>query len=413
MEVNYNKEGVYKLLNKNENKIIFDIVQAALFQKEIEISKKVELNRIFQEMKDQTIAGIPYEWLSSKNILDVETKKQWDKFMMFQMAFWIKLMQEQENLIQLMKQNYINMVILKGTAAAIYYPKPEVRSMGDIDFFVNPKDFQKACKIMIENGYRSVHEKQTSPHHIAFKKNKVTFEVHKSLSIIARNHVGNHQEYLQTFMENGLVLAEQKKIEHWEFPTFPRLQSGLVLLLHITQHLKTGLGLRQILDWSMFVNQELDDEIWKTEFQPILQKIGLETMAITVTRMSQIYLGLTTEGITWCLSADQKLCEKLLEYFMEKGNFGKKAAEKERGVKVLSVDKNLLEFLKKLQYNGRNNWKLTEKYWILRPFAWIYQMCIYIQLALNRKHPISTFRKDWKKSRERIQLFRKLKLFIK
>ena len=262
MEVNYNKEGVYKLLNKNENKIIFDIVQAALFQKEIEIPKKVEWNRIFQEMKDQTIAGIPYEWLSSKNILDVETKKQWDKFMMFQMAFWIKLMQEQENLIQLMKQNYINMVILKGTAAAIYYPKPEVRSMGDIDFFVNPKDFQNACKIMIENGYRSVHEKQTSPHHIAFKKNKVTFEVHKSLSIIARNHVGNHQEYLQTLMENGLVLAEQKKIEHWEFPTFPRLQSGLVLLLHIAQHLKTGLGLRQILDWSMFVNQELDDEIW-------------------------------------------------------------------------------------------------------------------------------------------------------
>ena len=123
--------------DREKYKIILDVIQAALFQKDIELPAKIEWKEIFQEMKDQTIAGIPYEWLCSQNVLDLETKKQWDKLIMLQAAFWIKLIQEQENLIQLMKQNHIHIVILKGMAAAIYYPKPEVRSMGDIDFWVD------------------------------------------------------------------------------------------------------------------------------------------------------------------------------------------------------------------------------------------------------------------------------------
>ncbi len=78
----------------------------------------------------------------------------------------------------------------------------------------------------------------------------------------------------------------------------------------------------------MFVNTELNDEIWRLEFQPILQKIKLEKFAMTLTRMCQLYLGLKTENVTWCLSIDRSLCDELLKYFMEKGNFGRKAREK-------------------------------------------------------------------------------------
>ena len=37
---------------------------------------------------------------------------------------------------QLFENNNIPLVILKGTAAAMYYPKPQLRTMGDIDFLV-------------------------------------------------------------------------------------------------------------------------------------------------------------------------------------------------------------------------------------------------------------------------------------
>ena len=44
---------------------------------------------------------------------------------------------------------------------------------------------------------------------------------------------------------------------------FPPLENGLVLLGHINQHLEEGLGLRQILDWALYVDKALDDDAWE------------------------------------------------------------------------------------------------------------------------------------------------------
>ena len=400
-------------MNDMNNKIIFKLLQAALFQKEIDLPENVEWDQVFQEMKMQTVAGIPYEWLSKKGILDENVEKQWSQTVIVQMTFWVRLMQEQEALVQLMKKNNINIVILKGTAAAIYYPRPDLRVMGDVDFLVDSKDFQKAYGVLLENGYQLAYEKEHATHHVTFIKNKVAFEIHKGLAIIVKNTAGKHGEYIQNLIEKGLSSVETKYIERWEFPMFPRLQNGLVLLLHIVQHLKTGLGLRQIVDWMMFVDKELDDKVWKLEFEPVIREIGLKKMAITLTRMCQLYLGLRTEDITWCLSANPSLCDELLEYFMEKGNFGKRVREKESGIYVLSTDKNLFQFLKKIQRNGRNNWEAAKKYPILTPFAWIYQICRYARRGFNREYPIQTLIKDCKKSKKRIHLFNGLKLFEK
>ena len=135
------------MLDADKNKLIFDLLQAALFQKDITLPNNIDWNQILQEMKIQTVAGLPYEWLCSRDVLDAKIKMYWNQIVVFQVSFWVKLMHEQELLIQLMRKNNINMVILKGAAAAIYYPRPDLRTMGDIDFLVNPKEFQKAYHI--------------------------------------------------------------------------------------------------------------------------------------------------------------------------------------------------------------------------------------------------------------------------
>lgn len=401
------------MLNQDKNKLIFDLLQAALFQKEITLPKDVDWNEILQEMRLQTIAGLPYEWLCNKNVLDEKTRKQWNQTIIFQMTFWVKLMQEQELLIQLMNKNNIDMVIIKGAAAAIYYPRPDLRVMGDIDFLVHPQEFQKAYQILLENGYQLAYPEDETPHHITLRKNNIVFEIHKTLSIIARNNAGKYGDYLQRLLIKGLSSIEQKKIENWEFPTLPRLQNGIVLLLHVVQHLNSGLGLRQIVDWMMFVNSELNDETWRLEFQPILRKIKLEKFAITLTRMCQLHLGLRTEDITWCHSADPLLCNKLLDYFMEKGNFGRKAAKNGKIVFILSANRTPLKFFKRLQDSGIHNWKLAKKYSILRPFAWIYQIFRYMRQGLDKKHPIQSLLNNWKKSKKQVDLLDELKLFDK
>lgn len=110
------------------------------------------------------------------------------------------------------------------------------------------------------------------------------------------------------------------------FPILPWKQNGMELLWHIKQHLYNGLGLRQLIDWMMFADHYLDDEGYN-EYAEDMRKCGLLRLAIHVTRLCQLHLGLREEGISWCRKADESLCEELLAFVMEQGNFGIKGGQ--------------------------------------------------------------------------------------
>lgn len=50
------------------------------------------------------------------------------------------------------------------------------------------------------------------------------------------------------------------------FLMLPPLANGMVLLVHLAQHLKTRLGIRQVIDWMLFVKNELNNEFWDHSF---------------------------------------------------------------------------------------------------------------------------------------------------
>ena len=59
----------------------------------------------------------------------------------------------QNVLISLLEENNIPSVILKGAAAAMYYPYPSLRTMGDVDILVRRKNLERAVQLMEDNGY--------------------------------------------------------------------------------------------------------------------------------------------------------------------------------------------------------------------------------------------------------------------
>ena len=187
---------------------------------------------------------------------------------------------------------------------------PFFLDQGDVDFLVPQERFEEAASLMEKNGYRQFSE---GKRHAEFMKDGVEFELHHRFS----------QEDLD--IEDVVIVGMNHRVwaavgDHG-FPMLPRLSNGLVLLDHLRHHLKDGLGLRQVLDWMMYVNRELDDEFWEKEFGPVTKEKGLDTLAVTVTRMCQIRLGLP-ETVTWCSDADEELCEELLANLFSSGNFG-------------------------------------------------------------------------------------------
>ena len=62
-------------------------------------------------------------------------------------------LKEQTKLTKLLDDNSIPYVILKGWSSAYYYPKPDNRSFGDVDFLVNKDDIQKCVQLLLDNGF--------------------------------------------------------------------------------------------------------------------------------------------------------------------------------------------------------------------------------------------------------------------
>lgn len=390
------------------NRNVIEILKVAMVEQKVDLSPNIEWDLVFQELKNQTVEGIPFDLVEKTITLDEQVKTIWRQLMYRKIGFWTQLMYEQEALIQLMKNNGIKIAILKGAAVAVYYPKPEYRTMGDIDFIVKSEDFQKTYQLMLKNGYKLLYDEEHVDYHYTLEKNGICFEIHKKP---AGTPEGENGEYIVSLIEDGLDRCVEQELEQYHVPMLPTLQNGLVLLLHIVKHLRSGLGLRQILDWMMFVDKNLDDTTWYSEFQPILHKIKLEKVAMTVARMCQLHLGLRSEDITWCDSVEETICDDLLQYIMEQGNFGRKAKDENGVVRFLYRNKNVLDFIKTIQARGCNNWELAKKYKFFRNFAWLYQIVRYAKLALGRKNAVSSIQMELSKVRDRRKLFQELGMY--
>lgn len=405
----------YKKMKKQEKKLlqqkkkmqknISGILTSSLWNTPYPISADVDWELLYQELKVQAVASLSESWRAQCNELPVAVSEQWRNDNKRQMAHFLRLLYAQEEIIHLLQEEGVHPVILKGCAAAIYYPQPELRTMGDIDLLVLPEEFDQSLQVMTQHGYVIPKEENLKRYHVNLFKDGVHFELHHKPAGVEENERG---EYFMQWILQGLSNVEQREVSQSVVPMLPTLQNGLVLLLHIEKHLKEGLGLRQIIDWMFFAEKHLQDEAWETEYQPVFSKGNIEELAIVVTRMCQIYLGLPEKNMTWCANADSKLCENLFDYIMEQGNFGKKKQGTEYGAGVLTRNGSGLDFLKNLQKNGEHNWKALEKHPKLRCFAWIYQICYYICKAFSRENAIKKLWSDFKVAKRRKRLLKKI-----
>ena len=279
----------------------------------------------------------------------------------------------EDELLELLSSHSIPSVILKGASAAIYYPIPSARTFGDIDFMVPPEFFSKASQLLLDNGYQLYSDTDEKERHIGFKKDGYTFELHRRFSY--------NDLDIERYVIDGIENRVQARIDDHDFPMLPPLANGLVLLAHMRHHLQTGMGLRQVIDWMMYVDGVLDDELWAATFKPVADELGLTTLAITATALCQKYLGLSHRE--WCAEADTTLAGELLEAVLSSGNFGRKHGNGNNVETVTAAMKSRGVFYY-LQLAGECNWKLYHHHHFLKPFCWFYQIFRYIRQGIGR-----------------------------
>lgn len=306
----------------------------------------------YEEMKRHSLLALPAAVLSSV-IMPDQLRQTWKTSILEQMAQYANYLCQQSQL-----PISIPYVILKGTSAAKYYPYPEYRCMGDIDVITKREDYNTACNMLINNGwYEMTNHEDVRGRHRIFCNKLITVEVHAFFA--SMNNIQKAKALDDLIIQNITP-------SH----ILPDMINGLVLLDHINQHLEGGLGLRQIIDWMMFAEKCLPDTQWSS-FQSLAAKTGLEKLAIIVTRMCEIYLGLPERK--WSSKANVKTCAELMDYVFSCGNFNKGVDQADQ----LSINRAIklrhpIKLIRDLQHIGCATWSAANNP-VVRPFAWIWQ----------------------------------------
>lgn len=291
-------------------------------------------------------------------------------------------------------------VILKGSAAAMYYPEPARRALGDIDILPLRGHFEEACQQLLAAGYSLDTQEDGDDRHIHLQKNGVLIELHQRY---ASFNTKQEEELLDGWIFDST--PRMVKVADYQIPVAPEPINGLILLNHISYHLEGGLGIRQIIDWVMYVKTQLPDEKWE-EFKALSDQLGLTTLAKVTARLGQLYLSLPTEGYSWCTDVDESLCTDLMDYIFESGNFGRKGGVNNAATRVLSQGNQ--GFFRNLQLRGEENWKALKRHPGLKCFAWLYQAFRYVAQGLKHGVRFADMKNNYSASRNRNRLMRRL-----
>ena len=360
-----------------EQETLFLLIQKALFNKEIQIPDGIDWETVFRETEAQRLSPLLYAALP--DTVPAAVRAEWETVSLTHAAHTMALLYEQGELTQLLEREKLSYVILKGCAAAVYYPEPDCRTMGDIDVLVSPADFDRSMELLSAEGFERTENEKENSRHIAYERNDIKLELHRRFSYDTLD--------FEQYLLDAMPCAEQAEIDGCPFAMLPRLANGLVILTHIWDHLNSMIGLRQILDWMMYVNACMDAAFWEEEFRPVVRELGLEKLALTLTLLGQRFFGLE-QDFAVATAEDDSLCERLLQKILEDGNFGekRKGSVQAETVGVRIRQKGLLKYL---QSAGLSHWEAAQKHAVLRPFAWGYQILRMMKMWLpKRRSPL-------------------------
>lgn len=179
----------------------------------------------------------------------------------------------------------IDAVLLKGLETAALYPVPSHRQMGDIDWYIPDKEWERAIGVLEENGIGYSYDSDG--------------DLNYTLA--------------------GVVVEHHRRGLAEESP------EGRLLLLneHIFHHASVnGAGFRQLCDYALALNF-YKEQYDRDKYRAMVKGEGLLRWSNLLHRFLEKYLGVSPEYIPYGgVGVSEKDIDRLLELALSDGNFG-------------------------------------------------------------------------------------------
>ena len=292
---------------------------------------------LLQFAKKQSVVGV--YWQGVKRMSALETNRPSEDDVMDWMVTVSKIAKQNRKVNAVavkvtngFRQQGFDACVLKGQGNALLYPDPSLRTPGDIDVYVHPRqqgdrwgndetairETITFCK-GLDKSARAVY------HHIDIPAvDKVPVEVHYRATWL-NSPVNNHR--LQKLLFT--LLSRKDGTKHVALPeeageiTIPGFSFNVVFQLsHILNHLlHEGVGLRQLIDYYYLLKSHEGKEDEKVWLNKELKSCGLWHVSEAVSWMLIVELGLPEAYLV--SPPNERYGKQLMREIIAGGNFGK------------------------------------------------------------------------------------------
>lgn len=227
------------------------------------------------------------------------------------------LNQEAVTLTKQLEKDGFHCCILKGQGVAMLYPDPYVRTGGDIDVWMIPKDGKNARKSILDYleqegqkaGLCYLHATLPSKNNVAVEYHFYpSFSYSPCINKKLQNYFNSHTQFNRVTLPDDVGEI-----------SVPSLEFNLIFMLHhVYRHLfAEGIGLRQIIDYYYLLMQERTNP---ADIENNLKELGLLKFARAFMWVMKEVCALPEERML--VSPDAVEGQFVLEEILQSGNFG-------------------------------------------------------------------------------------------
>lgn len=307
----------------NNKDINWAILRMGLWQKYEEINANaIDWNQLLAWAKKQTLIGILFD-----GIMMLPAEQRPDKSTMLKLTMWMaknrqthaRLNHQASKMMRILAEHDIPSLLLKGQGIAQEYLSPESRQCGDIDLYVGPEYYKKACDLVMGMEIDTPHE---GIKHKEFVWEGVEIELHhKAVDLPSEKAERYFEEWASEMLKHDTcVFIPQGETSPIKLPSVQ--YNSIYIFIHLLHHqLTSGVGLRQICDWMMVLHNGygvIDTDLLKKQ----LKMSHLMEVWQVVGTILVDYLGLPSNEMPFYNPNMLAKGDKFLRLVDEGGNFG-------------------------------------------------------------------------------------------